>query len=106
MLYTLGDWFVKPGREQEFVDAWREMALWTATEFAPGARAVLVRDRENPARFVSFGPWESDERVASWRESEGFKDRVGRIRQLLDGFEPHTLEPVASIGEGPGSASA
>jgi len=24
MLYTLGEWNVKPGREDEFVSAWRE----------------------------------------------------------------------------------
>jgi heme-degrading monooxygenase HmoA len=100
MLYTLGEWNVKPGREDEFVAAWREMAEWTADEFAPGATAVLVRDRANPSRFVSFGPWESEELVQAWRESDGFGSRVGRILELLDGFVPQTLDPVASI-DGP-----
>jgi heme-degrading monooxygenase HmoA len=98
MLYTLGEWIVKPGREDAFVEAWREMAQWTADEFAPGATAVLVRDRSNPSRFVSFGPWDSDELVSAWRESEGFASRVGRIRELLDRFEPQTLDPVVSVG--------
>ena len=98
MLYTMGEWFVKRGREDEFVRAWHELAEWTASEFAPGATAVLVRDREHGSRFVSFGPWDSDEQVASWRESAGFTSRVGRIRELLDRFEPRTLDPVASVG--------
>jgi heme-degrading monooxygenase HmoA len=98
MLYTLGDWIVRPGREDEFIEAWHEMAEWTANEFAPGASAVLVRDRENRSRFVSFGPWESEDQVSRWRESEGFASRVGRIRELLDRFEPQTLDPVASVG--------
>ncbi len=28
-VYTSGDWHVKPGREQEFVGAWRELAEWS-----------------------------------------------------------------------------
>jgi heme-degrading monooxygenase HmoA len=94
----MGEWVVKPGREDEFVAAWREMAEWTASEFAPATTAVLVRDRDDRSRFVSFGPWESDEQVASWRESAGFASRVGRIRDLLERFEPRTLDPVASVG--------
>jgi quinol monooxygenase YgiN len=97
MLYTVGEWFVRPSREDDFVDAWREMAEWTANEFAPGATAVLARDRENPSRFVSFGPWESDGLVAAWRQSEGFATRVTRIRELLERFEPQTLDGVAWV---------
>jgi heme-degrading monooxygenase HmoA len=100
MLYTLGEWVVKPGREDDFVESWREMAEWTANEFAPGATAVLARDRADPSRFVSFGPWESDEQVNAWRENDGFVLRVGRIRELLKRFEPQTLDPVVSVGPG------
>ncbi len=30
-LYTHGTWKVKRGREDEFIDAWRELAEWTKT---------------------------------------------------------------------------
>lgn len=98
MIYTSGDWMVKPGQEEEFIEAWNDLAEWTAAEIAPGAPAMLLRDRDEPARFRSFGPWDSDEQVAAWRQSEGFLARIGRIRELLDRFEAHTLDVVADVG--------
>jgi len=98
MIYTSGDWMVKPGRDEEFIEAWHDLAEWTAAEMAPGAPATLLRDRDEPAHFRSFGPWDSDEQVAAWRQSEGFAVRIGRIRELLDRFESHTLDVVADVG--------
>jgi hypothetical protein len=30
----------------------------------------------------------------AWRASDGFRERVGRIQQTLDSFEPRTLDFV------------
>jgi len=98
MLYTMGDWFVKPGREDEFVAAWRDLAEWTALEIGPEARAMLLRDRNDPSRFTSFGPWDDEDRITAWRESEGFGTRIERIRPLIERFEPHTLDAIAGVG--------
>lgn len=75
-VYTLGVWKVKPGREEEFIAAWRDMATRTESDF-PGASAMFLRDRDIPSLFVSSGPGDS---------------------LLLDGFEPHTMDPVVTIG--------
>jgi len=96
-VWTHGRWIVKPGREDEFVAAWREFAEWSAESF-PGGRGMLFRDREEEGRFVSFGPWPSMETAQEWRASAGFQERVGRIRELLDGFEPYLLDPVVVVG--------
>jgi heme-degrading monooxygenase HmoA len=58
-LYASGDWMVKPGREDDFVAAWRDLAEWSMENLAGGAWAKLLRDREDPRRFVSLGPWDS-----------------------------------------------
>ncbi len=73
-LYTSGRWTVVPGREEEFVKAWSEMAEW------------------------SFGPWESAEAIAGWRESPGFQARVERIRGMLEGFEPGVFDCRVQVG--------
>lgn len=99
MLYTSGDWFVKSGREDEFVDAWRELAEWTAAEIAPGARAMLLRDRDDASRFRSFGPWASDEQILAWRQSDGFASRITHIRGMLERFEANTLVVSVRVGE-------
>lgn len=96
-VYTSGSWRVKEGRGDEFVAAWRELAEWSKREIPGAVGATLVRDLDDPGHFVSFGPWESLEAIESWRNSEGFRERVGRIRELLDGFEPMTGEAVADV---------
>jgi len=96
-LYTSGSWRVKPGREGEFVAAWQELASWTAAE-APGAMwATLLRDLDDPTHFVSFGPWESADAIDAWRASDGFRERVAGMRELLEGFEPMAGEAVADV---------
>ena len=94
-VYTSGDWLVKEGREEEFVRAWQELADWTAGSVPGSGRAHLLRDRDESRRFLSFGPWESLEAIASWRSSEGFSQRIGRIRELVEDMHPRTLDVAA-----------
>jgi quinol monooxygenase YgiN len=96
-VYTIGLWRVKSGEEDAFVSAWRDMATKTAAAF-PGASAVLLQDRQTPGLFVSSGPWESMEQIESWRASTTFTFGVAAIRPYLDGFEPHTMDVVVTIG--------
>jgi heme-degrading monooxygenase HmoA len=96
-LYTSGSWRVKPGREDDFVAAWQEIAAWTAAEMPGAMWATLLRDQDDPSHFVSFGPWESEDAIDAWRASDGFRERVARIRELLESFEPMTGEAVADV---------
>lgn len=63
-VYTMGIWQAKPGREDEFAAAWWEFAEWTGREFlgVEKTNGTLLRDRDQPGRFVSFGPWEASPR--------------------------------------------
>jgi heme-degrading monooxygenase HmoA len=99
--YTQGVWRVKPGCADEFVTAWTEFAEWTAhtAHTAHGAgRGTLLRDLGDENRFISIGPWESLDAIESWRALDGWNERVSRIRELLVGFEPATLELVVERG--------
>src|SRR5262245_25110965 len=96
--YTQGVWTVKPGRADEFVAAWIEFAEWTAEHVEGAGRGTLLRDTNDDHRFVSIGPWESLTSIENWRAMAGWSDRVARIRELLVGFEPATLELVAERG--------
>ena len=51
--FTHTTWQVKPGREEEFVERWREWAQWSHRQ-GLGARARLLRDVERPGTFVSW----------------------------------------------------
>ena len=96
-IYTLGVWHVRRGREEEFVRAWDELAQWTV-ESGFESHGTLVRDREVPYRFVSFGPWPSIEAARAWRDSAGFGERLERLEELVDKFEPQTYDVVLRVG--------
>ena len=92
--YTLTTWRVKTGMEDEFVARWSEWIDWSHLQ-GLGAHAILLRDAERPGTFVSFGPWESIEAVRHWRVLPGYNQRVARLHDVLEGFEPTTLEVLA-----------
>jgi len=95
--YTSGDWHVNPGREKEFVDLWREMAEWSGREFDSGGWAKLLRDRENPTYFRSVAKWADEQTIERWRTSEGFKERLAKVRELVDDVHIYTLDVAAEV---------
>lgn len=95
-VYTVGVWVVKEGREDDFVRAWEALGQWTVEEgFAP--HGTLVRDRSNPRRYISFGPWPTAEHVERWRASAVFKQHLDRIMAMVESFEPGTYDTVLSV---------
>jgi heme-degrading monooxygenase HmoA len=96
-LYTCGSWTVIPGREDDFVAAWADLAGWTKANVEGAGWAELVQDTEQPNRFLTFGPWESAAAIEAWRASDGFRERVGRIRELLESFQPGTYRRRAGV---------
>jgi hypothetical protein len=95
--YTAGVWIVKPGHEDEFIAAWRDFAEWTLRTIDGSVWGTLLRDREMPNRFMSFGPFQRIEDIESWRAHPGFAERVGRVRALCDRWDPSTLDEVTTI---------
>src|SRR5206468_1226715 len=92
--YTHTTWRVRAGSEDEFVKRWSEWVDWSHREGLE-APALLLRDLENPQAFISFGPWANTAAVRSWRALAGYQERVARLSEVLDSFEPRTLEIVA-----------
>ncbi len=92
--YTHTSWVVKEGRESEFVERWRDWADWTRRQ-GLASQAMLLRDVDDPQRFISFGPWESVQAVSSWRAQAGYQERVAKLREVVDHFEPRTFAVVA-----------
>ena len=97
-VYTSGDWHVKPGREQEFVDTWQELAEWSTNEYGPNGWGKLLRDKEDPARFRSIGAWPDASVVEQWRASDGFKHRLTKIRELLEDVSIRTFDLAVEVG--------
>jgi heme-degrading monooxygenase HmoA len=95
--YTLGIWKVKPGMENEFINAWTSFASWTGENFSGEAgNAFLLRDVSDSLRFISFGPWNSEATIQRWRNSNEFKEFAANITNLCDDFQPNTLKVASS----------
>jgi quinol monooxygenase YgiN len=92
-VWTHGTWVVRPGNEDAFVEAWVRLARAAMPRFGTD-RPVLLRDRDRPNVFKTFGAWPNAETVDVFRASDLFHDSVAEIQPLLESFEPMTLDEV------------
>jgi heme-degrading monooxygenase HmoA len=84
--FTCGIWTVRDGGEEEFVRRWT--ALVDSAE--SGAELfVLIQDREDPHRFISFGAWQGWPDADGWRATEAFSNAMRACRELCDDFRPN-----------------
>jgi heme-degrading monooxygenase HmoA len=98
-VYTTGSWKPNPGSEEAFVEAWSQFAGWASS--MPGAGTLrLVRDLGEPGRFVSFGAWDDIDHVRAWKSSPEFRERMARVLQHIDDFQPTELALVATADGG------
>lgn len=97
-LYTSGDWQVKEGKAEAFIEAWADLAEWTISNVPGCTFAKLLQDETDPHRFLSFSPWRDADAVTVWRALPGFAERVGRIQELLETFTARTLNVAAEAG--------
>ncbi len=96
-MYTSGVWVVKQGREDEFARRWQESADRLALEY-PDLKFMLLRDRENPRRFVSLGEgWRNFEQVEAARSSPDFQDGMAAIWRMLESGDISTLDLVLEV---------
>ena len=91
-VWTHGVWVVKPGNEDAFVDTWSRFAR--AAPALGSARPILLRDRDRPNVFKTFGAWPSMEAIEAFRSSDLFQDAVVELQPLLESFEPMTLDEI------------
>jgi len=63
------EFFVRPGKEAEFVRHYGPDGTWVALfRRAPGyLETILLRNRENPSRFVTIDRWKSADAFAAFR---------------------------------------
>jgi quinol monooxygenase YgiN len=97
VICTSGTWLVKTGREDEFARRWEESASNLSLEF-PDVTFRLMRDRDNPRRFMSFGEgWRNLEQVEAARSLPSFQDAMASMWRLLESGEMAVLELAVEI---------
>jgi quinol monooxygenase YgiN len=88
---------VKQGREGEFARRWQESADRLALDF-PDVKFMLLRDRENPRRFISLGEgWRTLDDIEAARSSPDFQDAMAAVWRMLETGELATLDLVSEV---------
>jgi heme-degrading monooxygenase HmoA len=96
-VYTSGVWVVKDGREDEFERRWQESSSSLALEFE-GVKFMLLRDREQPRRFLSLGEgWRTTDQIEAARSTPSYQDAMTSIWRILESGEISTFELVAEV---------
>jgi hypothetical protein len=95
-VYTLGVWKVRPGREADFVAAWKRMGrIFTSLPQPPSDRGRLIQSLDDPTLFYSFGPWKHLEDVAAMRANPRAQDAIRELVELCSEATPGTFRVVA-----------
>jgi heme-degrading monooxygenase HmoA len=96
--YSSGEWLVREGSEEEFIERWNSFIEWTLNE-APGAVSfVLVRSTEEPRKFLSLGAWENQEAQEAWRAMPQMQVMLGHCRAVCDQFDTYRYTLAARLG--------
>jgi quinol monooxygenase YgiN len=73
--------------------------LVSSAQALPGAESfILIQDRQDPHRFISFGAWEDWTTADGWRASEAFTSAMGACRELCEDFRPNDSTLRVAIG--------
>jgi heme-degrading monooxygenase HmoA len=85
--WASGSWSVSSGKENEFIDRWRDWLEWSRDNVTGFRSATLIRDEQNDNHFISFSDWEDVDSRERWKNSDGFQQKFAACRELCDGFQ-------------------
>ncbi len=96
-VYTLGVWKVKPGKEHEFVEAWRALGSYFYALPKPPGPGTLVQSVQDSTLFYSFGPWGSIDDIQAMRADPRTPTEIDKLAALCEEATPGTFRVVASV---------
>jgi heme-degrading monooxygenase HmoA len=95
--YTLATYHVTPGKEEEFIKAWHDLAKTFSALPASPYWGTLIRSITDRSLFHSFGPWESAEDVAAMRSQPVTAAAFRAIAEVCDEVTPGDYEIVTHV---------
>jgi heme-degrading monooxygenase HmoA len=97
--YTLARWYVKEGREADFVTAWSgELADYFLG--LPGCQwGTLLQSDDDPRSFYSFGPWNSLDDIRNMRADPRTGAVFGVLEQVCEEMQPGVFRHVLTVGD-------
>lgn len=96
-VYTHAEWRVRPGREAEFIAAWRRLAAVFAALPARPLWGTLLQSEQEPSLFYSFGPWASAADVAAMRADPRAQETLAALAALCERATPGPYRRVVHV---------
>ena len=97
-IYTLGRWRTKPGQEETFIAAWKELGeYFLGLPKPPQKQGTLIQSLDDSQVFYSFGPWPTLEAVQEMRTNPATPERIGRLVALCEEANPGSFRLVATV---------
>ncbi len=95
-VYTLGMWRVKPGKEAEFIEAWKGLSgVFSKLPQPPGGKGTLVQSLNDPLLFYSFGEWTSMDAIQAMRQDATAQAGIKKVGELCTEATPGSFRVVA-----------
>lgn len=95
--YTHAEWRVAPGREVEFMNAWRALTIVFANLPARPLWGTLLASEREPGLFYSFGPWENIADIEAMRANPDAQVALESVAALCERATPGTFRQVAHV---------
>ncbi len=95
--YASGTWHVKDGRDEDFIERWKEFIRWSRETYPAMLEARLMRDRGTPGHYLSVSEWSDPASRDAWKQDEGFKTRMGACVELCENMKGADYDLAASL---------
>ena len=90
--YRLGEWTVKPGKIQEFIEAWQAGADWITQNLPDDGEGILLQDVDNPNKFVSLAFSLFPEKAQEVLSHPEFQELMSITRTFCDNVQPRRMK--------------
>ena len=96
--FRLGIWSVPPGKASEFTEAWQSLSEWLLQHLPDERGSVLLEDRNDPSRFISFAPLADPAKVEEVMSGPEFQELWSAVMEICDTVKPHSMRVVGAVG--------
>jgi hypothetical protein len=95
-IYTLGAWHVQDGKQQEFIQAWKDLGeIFLQLDKPPVGKGILIQSTSDSVLFYSFGPWNNLDDVEEMRNNERALAGIQILVDLCTTATPGSFRVVA-----------
>ena len=96
--YTHALWYVKEGKTEEFIAAWKQFGkALSQIPNSPAVQGTLIQSLTDPLVFYSFGPCETMDDINAMRSDEQVKNALTAILEFCQEAKPGNYKTIMQL---------